>query len=133
MSKSLFEHNPLLGPLRVTCPFGAIDRYHVTPHNGVDFACNNAPIYAPIGGYLFSFTHPTGGLTLILKAKNGFRLGFCHLSSVSIPHGGYVAAGALIAVSGNTGRSSGPHLHFTVTLPTGKKVDPMQYFPVAGL
>lgn len=85
-------------------------------HNGVDIACpRNTPVLSPVPGKIESvYMHPTGGLTLIFRdVKNNDRYGFCHLNEVCYNQGQVVDSGIMIAKSGNTGRSTGPHLHFS--------------------
>ena len=53
----------------------------------------------------------------------GYSISYCHLSSILVRDGLYVHAGEVIAVSGNTGLSTGPHLHLT-TKKDGKVIDP---------
>ena len=53
----------------------------------------------------------------------GYSISYCHLSSILVREGQYVNAGEDIAVSGNTGMSTGPHLHLT-TKKDGKVIDP---------
>lgn len=85
-------------------------------HNGVDIACAvGTPVFSPVNAKVMSvYFHEIGGLTAILRdLANNDRYGFCHLQEVVIPEGGTVNKGELFARSGNTGRSSGPHLHFS--------------------
>ena len=53
----------------------------------------------------------------------GYAICYCHLSSILVREGQYVNAGEVIAISGNTGMSTGPHLHLT-TKKDGKVIDP---------
>ena len=108
---------PLRG--RVTSPFG--DRIHPitkvnTFHNGIDIS---APIGADVrvpesGEVARVYDHETGGITVIMIADSGTRYGFAHLDKSLVKPGERVTEGHVIAKSGNTGKSTGPHLHFTV-------------------
>ena len=103
---------------KITSKFG--DRIHPITgvkkfHNGVDIGCPiNTPIYSPCEGIIAStYNHQTGGKTLILRAfGTDDRFAFAHLHGFTKKEGDIVKRGALIAYSGNTGASTGAHLHF---------------------
>lgn len=104
---------------RITSKFG--DRIHpVTKaksfHNGIDIACAIGTLVFSPGDCIVAqvYTHDTGGKTIILReiATND-RYGFCHLNEFHVKPGVIAKKGAIIAKSGNTGRSTGPHLHFS--------------------
>ncbi|MDR2130557.1 MAG: M23 family metallopeptidase [Odoribacteraceae bacterium] len=103
---------------KITSPFG--DRIHPLTglkmfHNGIDIACPvETPVHSPVDGEIkLVYTHDTGGLTVILGDAR-CRFGFCHLSLAPLPAGTKVKKGDIIALSGKTGRVTGPHLHYTV-------------------
>lgn len=86
-------------------------------HQGVDIAAPvGTPIYAPAAGTIaVTYDHTQGGRTMIIRSLCGMvRYGLCHLSAYEKMEGDAIKAGELIARSGNTGRSTGPHLHFSV-------------------
>lgn len=98
-------------------------------HNGIDIAAPiGTPVYSPISGVVSLVNvHKTGGKQVAIENKQtGVRVGFAHLSAQLVALGQVVTQGQLIARSGNTGASTGPHLHFTYTI-NGQKVDPTQY------
>ena len=66
------------------------------------------------------------GNAVIVKHDSNFKTLYAHLSKVHVNNGQRVNRGAVIATSGNTGFSSGPHLHFEVIY-KGKAVPPFQY------
>lgn len=111
-------------------------------HQGLDVAAPvGTPIYAPAQGMVAAvYDHAVGGRTLILRNTEGtLRFGFCHLQRIELLVGQAVRKGQLIARSGNTGRSTGPHLHFSVRVggcwvdgvyEGGAYVDPMPYFSI---
>lgn len=118
---------------RITSPFG--DRINpVTKvkqfHNGVDLAVSvGTPIICPMDGKVERiFSNDIGGSQLIVKHDNGLRTGYAHLSGCPLHIGAKVKTGDIIAYTGNTGRSTGPHLHFTLTDVKGNKVNPVDYF-----
>lgn len=86
-------------------------------HNGIDVrAVAGTPIYAPSDCVVRGvYSHAAGGKTLILGSADGaIRYGFCHLSSYCVAFGDRVRKGQMVARSGNSGRTTGPHLHLTV-------------------
>jgi len=98
-------------------------------HNGIDIAAPiGTPVVAPMRGEVLSiYTHNTGGLSLIVQHPNGYRTGYAHLNRILVRTGEEVMQGEVIAEVGNTGASTGPHLHFTITNAAGNKVDPQTY------
>ena len=85
-------------------------------HNGVDIAAPvGTPVHTPVDAYIAQvYDHAIGGKTIVLKdVLSGDRYGFCHLSRQLVTAGKTVPKGTIIAASGNTGRSTGPHLHFS--------------------
>lgn len=95
------------------------------PHKAIDIAAPiGTVIYAPESGTFSKNTHASGGNQAFVRGKSGYRYGFAHLSSWIAKNGQQVKAGEPIAKSGNTGRSSGPHIHFSVTTPGNVKIDP---------
>ena len=98
-------------------------------HNGVDLRNPlGGGVFAPLSGIITSiFSHPRGGSTIVLVSNNNIRFGFGHTSAdTGIRRGVRVDRGQRIGTSDGTGRISGPHLHFTVTLPgQGGKSDPL--------
>ena len=123
--------NPVTG--KITSRFGR--RKAPTPgastlHNGVDIAVPaGTEIKSPWDGtVLQTYSNDTGGRQMIVTHTNGYRTGYAHLSAFRARAGQQVKAGDTICLSGNTGRSTGPHLHFTLTNPAGAKIDPETIF-----
>ena len=85
-------------------------------HNGIDIAAPvGSPVIAPASGNIIQlWDHSRGGKCMAMMTADGLRLGFAHLNKCLVKEGEFVIAGQLIAESGNTGASTGPHLHFTV-------------------
>lgn len=98
-------------------------------HNGIDLpAPEGTPIYAPYSGTIKgNYYNGLGGNQLTLDS-GAVIFGFAHLQNKS-PYavGSNIQKGQLLGYVGNTGRSTGAHLHFTVTL-DGKKINPVDVF-----
>jgi murein DD-endopeptidase MepM/ murein hydrolase activator NlpD len=98
-------------------------------HEGLDFACPiGTPIYASGNGVVeISETGEHGyGICLNLNHHNGYRTKYAHLSKMTVRHGQDVKRGQLIGYSGNTGLSTGPHLHYEVSFHE-VKADPIDF------
>jgi murein DD-endopeptidase MepM/ murein hydrolase activator NlpD len=104
---------------RVSSKFG--NRIHpVTKqhkfHNGVDIAVAvGTQVHAPVMGKIIDVSdNLTAGKTVVMMGADGRRYGFAHLSKQLVKINDFVEEGHVIAETGNTGASTGPHLHFTV-------------------
>jgi murein DD-endopeptidase MepM/ murein hydrolase activator NlpD len=97
-------------------------------HKGIDLPMpTGSEVRVPADGRVVSVGEQPGyGLTAVVDHGNGLESRYAHLSSTDVRPGDPVRAGDLIARSGNTGRSTGPHLHFEVTL-NGQAVDPQAW------
>ncbi len=99
-------------------------------HTGIDFgARTGTPIYATGGGKVTKVSTSYYGYGKQIEIDHGFGLKtkYAHLSAFKVKVGQRVKRGELIALSGNTGTSSGPHLHYEVHK-NRKKVNPIHYF-----
>ncbi len=98
-------------------------------HHGQDFGVlTGTPVYAPADGVVKSRNGKTGyGKTIILDHGYGIKTVYAHLSRYVVKPGNEVKRGDLIAYSGNTGRSTGPHLHYEVRV-KNVPVNPRHYF-----
>ena len=121
---------PLQGAYRVTSGYGM--RFHPVLkiqkfHDGVDLAVpEGTPVYAAQSGQIVAVkTNGVGGNYVSIDHGNGVRTSYCHLSEQDVVVGQMVGAGERIGLSGNTGRSTGPHLHFGVRI-SGSTVDPLR-------
>lgn len=97
-------------------------------HSGIDIrAGSGSPIYAPAAG---TVVHAGGaqdyGTAIVLDHGQDIRSLYGHLSKVSVQPGQRVVRGAVIGYTGNTGRSSGPHLHYEIMV-KGQAVNPRAY------
>lgn len=97
-------------------------------HRGIDIATRiGTPVIAPADG-IVAYRGVEGGLGLVLVINHGygFKTRYGHLSKVLVKVGQRVKRGQKIALVGNTGRSTGPHLHYEVSL-HGVPVNPRNY------
>lgn len=117
---------------RVTQEFGqpgALDRL---PHRGMDFAYpSGTPILNVIGGTVVEASnHYSWGLTVVVESEDGtYRVRYAHMSAVNVGVGEPVAVGETVGLVGNTGASTGPHLHLEVE-ENGQLIDPREVLPV---
>ena len=97
-------------------------------HNGVDMAApNGSPILAAYDGEVIAASYsPTMGNYIMIDHGDGLITIYMHASSVSVSQGTMVARGEQIGCVGSTGRSTGPHLHFSVR-ENGSYVSPWNY------
>ncbi len=100
-------------------------------HAGLDFpAATGTPVTAAAPGrVLFAGFDDGWGLTVVLDHGNGIHTRYAHLSRAAVSPGATLAAGGLVGRVGATGRATGPHLHFEVTV-RGANADPA---PALGL
>lgn len=114
---------PLVGA--VTSTFGIRDG---RPHEGIDIAVEEGtPVRVTSGGrVIFAGPRGTYGLAVIVDHGGGVRTLYAHCSRLMVTEGKNVDTGAIIALSGNTGHSTGPHLHLEV-LKNGVPMDPLPY------
>jgi len=98
------------------------------PHEGIDLAAPyGTPVVAPAAGTVERITTQNGyGLVLEIDHGNGVETKYAHLSRVLVHVGQRVTRGEPIAAIGNSGLSTGPHLHYEVHV-NGKVVDPLTY------
>ena len=97
-------------------------------HSGLDIGAPvGTPVRAPApGAVTFAGRHGEYGLTAVIEHGHGIRSLYGHLSKLTVAVEQKVARGQVIAFSGNTGRSSGPHLHYEI-LASGQPVNPRHF------
>jgi murein DD-endopeptidase MepM/ murein hydrolase activator NlpD len=110
--------NPI-PPWKITTRYGTPGEWAAGYHTGVDYATGGQtgyPVRATRPGRVVSVGNAWGsayGLHVVLEGRRGrIRAGYCHLSWIRLHVGDEVLAGTVIGDSGNTGRSTGPHLHY---------------------
>jgi murein DD-endopeptidase MepM/ murein hydrolase activator NlpD len=89
---------------------------HAALHTGLDFPADiGTPILAAAGGVVVSTdTHPAYGHMVEIDHGNGLMTRYAHTSKILVKTGDLVKRGQVVAQVGNSGRSTGPHLHFEV-------------------
>ena len=116
---------------RLTSNFGkraAPKKGASTYHKGVDWATpTGTPVYASCGGTVAKAGWGSGyGYVVYINHEDGRQTRYGHLSKVLVSAGQKVKQGDKIALSGNTGVSTGPHLHFEILI-NGSQVNPLKY------
>ena len=98
-------------------------------HKGMDFACDiGTPIYATADGVVKNARYERGyGYIVTIDHGYGYETRYAHLKKIEVKKGQRVVRGETIALSGNSGRSTGPHLHYEV-LQRGRHVNPAHYY-----
>ncbi|GIX42951.1 MAG: peptidase M23 [Leptospiraceae bacterium] len=96
-------------------------------HDGIDIAAHYQPVQAARDGIVYFAGYMGGyGKVIILKHGRDFKTLYAHLSEIYVRVGQMIKAGKIIGKSGNTGFSTGPHLHFEI-LYKGSPVNPIKY------
>ncbi|MDF9432924.1 peptidoglycan DD-metalloendopeptidase family protein [Chromohalobacter israelensis] len=127
-----FNRYPFEGHYRISSPFN-LRRHHpitgrISPHRGTDFAMRTGtPVDAPAAGRVIKSAYQAGGAGnyLVIRHDNGYKTRYMHLSKRLVSEGDRVEMGQKIALSGNTGGSTGPHLHYEVMV-NNRAVDAMR-------
>lgn len=84
-------------------------------HKGIDIGARYENVYASASGYAYPLNNPGGyGLYILMVHGDGYCTLYGHLNSYNVSSGQYVSQGQVIATSGNSGSSTGAHLHFEV-------------------
>ena len=104
---------PVQGAYLTDC-FGSPRRWGY--HHGMDFGVpEGTPVIAPMGGkVVYAAFSPVGYGNLVVIENQGYQVFLAHNRALAMQVGDIVEAGQVVAYSGNTGISSGPHLHFEI-------------------
>jgi len=124
-SNLLFD-KPVSGPL--SSPFGLrrfFNGEERNPHSGLDFAAPaGTPIKTPAAGkVILTGNYFFNGNTVFVDHGQGLISMFCHLSKIDVKVGDELSRGAVLGKVGSTGRATGPHLHWNVSL-NDARIDP---------
>ncbi|MGW2085526.1 M23 family metallopeptidase [Streptomyces sp. NPDC001880] len=113
--------------------FGQAGVNWMSVHTGIDFpVMGGTPVMAATDGTVRTQLNSAYGNMAIVTMADGTETWYCHLSGTKI-RSGPVKAGDVIAYSGDTGNSTGPHLHFEVRPGGGAAVDPLPWFRSHGV
>ena len=122
---------PLIGDKKITSGYGL--RYHPvtgekSKHSGVDLAASvGTDVFSPADGTVTDvWTDATCGNGLKISHAADHETVYCHLNKVVVNPGDRVDAGCKVAETGNTGRTTGPHLHYAVK-ENGSYVNPISW------
>lgn len=114
--------------------FGQAGVNWMSQHTGIDFPVSyGTTVMAATDGTVRTQWNSAYGNMMIVTAKDGTETWYCHLSSYRVASGTTVKAGDPIAYSGNSGNSTGPHLHFEVRPAGGSAIDPLPWLRSHGL
>jgi len=126
---------PIEGPVSISSGFG----YRTHPvlgvrrfHNGVDMNVDiGTPVRAAQSGRVKMVGKSrTSGKYVVIDHGHGVTTSYLHLDQQDVKWGAEVEAGDVIGLSGNTGMSTGPHLHFVIRV-GGRSIDPARFQPIA--
>lgn len=122
-----FTH-PCPGMTRKSSYFGEIRSFSSTPHTGNDYAApTGTPTYAAASGkVIYAGYSSSAGNYVVINHGDGLTTKYMHHVSLTVRTGEYVEKGQQIGYVGNTGNSTGPHLHFQVE-ENGVPVNPDKY------
>lgn len=122
---------PLNREISITSPYGT--RMHPIFgaskfHNGIDLKANYENVYSVLDGIVTEtgWDNNGGGNYIKIKHFDRFETAYLHLSEMYYRVGEFVKAGFIIAKSGNSGNSTGPHLHFSVK-EFGQSINPTHF------
>ncbi|MCI7766080.1 M23 family metallopeptidase [Helicobacter sp. 14348-15] len=132
-TKGYYWKKPFIYPMKskITSEFGnarVFNQEVKSYHSGTDFrAAIGTPIYASNSGkVVIAKDRFLAGKSVVIDHGEGIFSMYYHCSEIKVKEGTRVKQGELIALSGNTGRVSGPHLHFGI-LVRGTQVDPIDF------
>lgn len=128
-----FEYRQLvympLSNMTITSHYGnrfhPIDKIH-KQHNGVDLRANESFVYAVLDGEVSEAGYTARAGNYIKIKHESFETIYLHLEKFYYTKGDLISAGDIIAISGNTGKSTAPHLHFAVK-ENGKYINPITF------
>ena len=112
----------------ITAKFGAIDSIHKIPHSGVDIGSPmSTPAQSLTNGVVDRIIHDNIiGNGIGIKLENGKELVYGHLSQININYGQTIKTGDVLGLTGNSGRSTGPHIHIGL-ISNNQYQDPSMY------
>jgi murein DD-endopeptidase MepM/ murein hydrolase activator NlpD len=124
---------PITAHTGLSALFGQAGTHWMSLHTGIDFPVSTGTqVHAVTDGTVSTKWNVYYGNMLILTAPDGTQTWYCHLSAYK-HRSGSVKVGDVIAYSGDTGNSTGPHLHFEVHPHGGAAIDPLPWLLSHGL
>jgi murein DD-endopeptidase MepM/ murein hydrolase activator NlpD len=113
---------------RLSSEFGELSPVRDHPHHGIDFAMPEGTelrsVFEGVVERVVDFGNENLGKGVFIRHDDGTLSIYGHLKEISVKPGEHVDAGELIGLSGNTGHSTGPHLHFAMKDANGNWLDP---------
>jgi hypothetical protein len=114
---------------RITSRFGDLEPFRLKPHTGIDVSMpSGTPLQSAADGIVdrvVDYGSENIGQGIIIRLKDGSQAIYGHMSEIDVKVGQHVNAGDVIGLSGNTGYSTGPHLHFGM-MKGGEYIDPLE-------
>lgn len=96
-------------------------------HNGIDLRVRYAKVYSVLLGKVKKTGYDNrSGKYVVVEHLNGIETSYCHLANILVYPGQIIGAGTVVGVSGNSGSSTGPHLHFVLKV-DGRAIDPLRF------
>ena len=106
-----------LSYIKINSPYG----YRKDPftgkrkfHNGIDLHARSAKVFAMMQGRVIAVGQDKVSGKYVTLRHGNFTVSYCHLSQISVSQGQDVLSGDVVGITGNTGRSTGEHLHITI-------------------
>ncbi len=119
-----------LSSVKINSPYG----YRKDPftgkrkfHNGIDLHARSAKVFAMMQGRVLKVGQDKVSGKYVTLQHGSFTVSYCHLSHISVAKDQKVKAGDIVGITGNTGRSTGEHLHITCKF-NANSIDPMLFF-----
>ena len=119
---------------RISSPYKSVNKIrYYKPHQGIDYvALNGSQIGAAADGVVViadaQTLHPNFGNTVIIQHKGGYQTLYAHLAFINVAPGDWVSAGQRIGIIGDTGRTTGVHLHLEV-MKHQQRLNPSEVLP----
>ena len=119
-----------LSSVKINSPYG----YRKDPftgkrkfHNGIDLHARSSKVFAMMQGRVLKVGQDKVSGKYVTLQHGSFTVSYCHLSQISVSQGQDVLSGDVVGITGNTGRSTGEHLHITCKY-NGNYIDPILIF-----
>lgn len=117
--------------IKVTSPFGMRKDPFTGEwrmHNGIDLYADNDEVYAMLAGTVKKVGYDTRSGNYVILQHGEYTISYCHLSAITVKENTPVLAGDVVGITGNTGRSTGEHLHITCRERDGRYKNPLGLF-----